>query len=106
MAYYWKNLSLDPWKARFTGLLKVAEAKYYVDEVYQFAIDRVILTFSGMLAWFDRVVVNDSGVNGPANALRFAGIKLRLHVTGRIYNYTLVMVLGLIFLGLLWWGLT
>ena len=106
MAYYWKNMSLDPWKARFTGLLKVAEAKYYVDEVYQLAIDRVILAFSGVLALFDRIVVNDTAVNGPANALRAFGRTLRLHVTGKVYNYTLVMTAGLVFLGLLWWGLT
>ena len=106
MAYFWKNLSLEPWRARFGFPLKVAEAKYYVDEVYQLAIDKVILAFSGVLASFDRIVVNDTGVNGPANVLRAFGIKLRLHVTGRVYNYTLVMAVGVVFLGLLWWGLS
>ena len=84
----------------------MAEAKYYVDEVYQLAIDRVILAFSGILAFFDRVVVNDGGVNGPANVVRAFGIKLRVHVSGKVYNYTLAMTIGLVFLGLLWWGLT
>ena len=106
MAYFWKNLSLEPWRARFGFPLKVAEAKYYVDEVYQLAIDKVILAFSGVVASFDRIAVNDIGVNGPANVLRAFGIKLRLHVTGRVYNYTLVMAVGVVFLGLLWWGLS
>ena len=104
--YYWRRLSLEPWKARFALPLRIAEAKYYVDEVYQLAIDRVVLAFSGVLALFDRTVVNDAAVNGPANVVRAFGIQLRLHVTGRVYSYTLAMAVGLVILGLLWWGLT
>ena len=48
---------------------------------------------------------HDAGVNGPANALRGAGIRLRVHVTGKMYNYTLGMTVGLVVLGGLWWGL-
>ena len=105
LVYSDRRISLEPWKARFAFPLRVAEAKYYVDEVYQLAIDKVILVFSSFLALFDRLVVNDAGVNGPANALRGAGIRLRVHVTGKMYNYTLGMTVGLVVLGGLWWGL-
>ena len=59
-------------------------------------MDRVVLVFSGLIALFDRMVLNDLGVNGPANSVRRLGVTLRLHVTGHVYSYTLAMVLGTI----------
>ncbi|SVB51998.1 uncharacterized protein METZ01_LOCUS204852, partial [marine metagenome] len=32
-------------------------------------------------------VVNDVGVNGPANSMGWTASKLRFHVTGKVYNY-------------------
>ncbi|MCH8350119.1 MAG: hypothetical protein IIB29_07690, partial [Chloroflexi bacterium] len=39
----------------------------------------------------------------PADAVRRLGITLRLHVTGRVYSYTLAMVLGTVAVSLFWW---
>ena len=79
------------------------ERRYYVDEAYQWAIDRVVLTVSAALAFFDRAVVNDVAVNGPADVVRKAGIALRLHVTGHVYSYALAVALGVIGLAIFWW---
>ena len=79
------------------------ENRYYVDETYQWVIDRVVLTTSAALAFFDRAVVNDVGINGPADVVRKAGIALRLHVTGHVYTYALVVALGVIALAIFWW---
>ncbi|PKB67959.1 MAG: NADH-quinone oxidoreductase subunit L [SAR202 cluster bacterium Io17-Chloro-G4] len=97
------RISLDNAKATFAPILKVVENKYYFDEVYQWVIDRVVLVFSRIIAWFDRAVVNDIGVNTPANSVRRLGYTLRLHVTGHVYSYTLAMVLGFVGLGIFWW---
>ena len=106
LVYLWRRIDLEPWRARFSPLLTVVENKYYIDEVYQFAIDRVVLVFSSFVALFDRIVVNDAGVNGPANTVRGAGRRLRYHVSGKVYNYTLAMAIGAVALGLLWWALS
>ena len=106
LIYSWRRISLDPWKARFAIPLKVVGNKYYIDEVYQLAIDRIVLVFSNLVGLFDRIVINDKGVNGPADSVRGMGRALRYHVTGRVYNYTLAMAVGIVFLGLLWWGLS
>ena len=90
-------------KGRWAGLLRVVENKYYIDEAYQWVIDRVVLVVSGFIAWLDRAVVNDVGVNGPADLVRWTGIKLRLHITGQVYSYALAMALGLIVLAIIWW---
>ena len=103
LVYVRGGVSLEAAKARFAPLLRVVENKYYFDELYQWAVDRVVLVFSGLIALFDRVVVNDLAVNGPANSVRRLGITLRLHVTGHLYSYALAMVLGTVGLAIFWW---
>ncbi len=103
LAYVKRNDGLAGLKGRFAGLLRVVENKYYIDEAYQWSVDRVALTFSGFVAWLDRAVVNDVAVNGPANLVRRLGEVLKLHVTGHVYSYALAMALGLIGLAIFWW---
>ena len=102
-AYARKSISLDNTRSRFAPILKVVENKYYFDEVYQWTVDRVVLVFSGFIAYFDRAIVNDIAVNGPADLVRKFGTVLRLHVTGHVYSYTLGMALGSIGLGVFVW---
>ena len=89
--------------ARFAPVLRVVENKYYFDEVYQWTVDRVVLAFSGLVALFDRVVVNDLAVDGLAHSVRRLGVTLRLHVTGHVYTYALGMTLGTVGLAIFWW---
>jgi len=97
------GISLENTKARLAPVLKVVENKYYFDEVYQWVVDRVVLVFARIIAWFDRAVVNDIVVNTPANSVRLLGLTLRFHITGHVYSYTLAMVLGFVGLGIFWW---
>ena len=85
------------------GPLNAAENKYYIDEFYQWGIDRVALSFSRFVAWVDRALVNDVGINGPGDLTRSLGNLLKYHVTGYVYTYALAMALGLIGLAILWW---
>ncbi len=103
LLYARKSISIDGPRRTFSGLLKIAENKYYVDELYQWSIDRVVMSFSGFVAWVDRALVNDVGINGPADLTRLLGIKLRYHVTGYVYSYALAMALGLVGLAIFWW---
>ena len=100
------SISLEGTRQRFAAILKVVENRYYFDEIYQWTIDRVVLVLAGFIAFFDRAIVNDVGINGPANVVRRLGITLRLHVTGHLYSYALAMVLGTVGLGIFWWLIT
>ena len=103
LIYVRRSLSHEAWRARLAPIVRVVENRYYVDESYQWVIDRVVLTVSAALAFFDRAVVNDVGVNGPADVVRKAGVALRLHVTGHVYSYALAVALGVIGLAVFWW---
>ncbi len=103
LIYARRSLSHEAWRARLAPIVRVVENRYYVDESYQWVIDRVVLTVSAALAFFDRAVVNDVGVNGPADVVRKAGVALRLHVTGHVYSYALAVALGVIGLAIFWW---
>ncbi|CAI8038544.1 NADH-quinone oxidoreductase subunit K [Geodia barretti] len=103
LVYARRSVSVEGTRQRFAGLLRVFENKYYVDEMYQWGIDRVVLSLSRFVAWLDRALVNDVGINGPADITRTLGNKLRYHVTGYVYSYALAMALGLVGLAIFWW---
>jgi NADH-quinone oxidoreductase subunit L len=75
--------------------------RYYMDSLYQAIIDRVFLGAGRVVAWFDRQVVNDSGVDGTAMITRYTGYLLKFGQTGKIPNYALAIVVGAIGLALL-----
>ena len=106
LIYERKSISLDATRQRFAAVLRVVENKYYFDEVYQWTIDQVVLRVARFVGFFDRAIVNDVGINGPADVVRWAGIKLRLHVTGHLYSYALAMALGMVALAIFWWLIT
>ncbi|HLF04084.1 MAG TPA: NADH-quinone oxidoreductase subunit L, partial [Dehalococcoidia bacterium] len=103
LAYVRKSVSLEGVRGKLAPVIRVVEGKYYIDEMYQWVVDRVIMAVSGFVALFDRAVVNDVLVNGPANSVRRVGVVMRLHVTGHVYSYALVMALGAVALAVLWW---
>ncbi|MBI5949083.1 MAG: NADH-quinone oxidoreductase subunit L [Chloroflexi bacterium] len=74
--------------------------KFYFDEAYQYVIDRGVLGFSYLTSWFDRYVVNDTGVNGSAEVTGYAGSVLKLFQTGRLPNYAMAIAVGVIGLAL------
>ena len=102
-AYVQGTLSPSRVIERFPRLHLVLVQKYYVDEAYQWAIDRLVLAFGRLVAVFDRVVVNDTAVDGSAETVRSSGIQMRYIQTGRIYNYGLAMALGAVVLAVIWW---
>ena len=83
---------------RFAPISTLLANRYYIDEIYQFAIDHIVLGAGALIAWFDRVVVNDAGVNGSANIGYLAGFEAKFLQTGRLPNYALAIVAGILLL--------
>lgn len=96
LIYSRKSISSAAIQGRFAPIHRLLVNKYYMDDLYQAMIDRVALAFSRFVAVFDRVVINDIGVNGTGAAARFAGFVLKFHQTGLVYNYLLVMLTGVL----------
>ena len=88
---------------QFSGLHALAVNKFYIDDLYQWVIDRVALAFGNFMALFDRIVVNDTGVNGTGRSVMLSGLVLRLLETGKVYNYALGMAMGTLIVALIWW---
>ena len=90
-------------KARL--IIEIVENKYYIDELYQILVDKLVLPAAGLVALFDRILVNDVGINGPGYVTRTVGSIIRHHITGRIYVYLALMTTGMIVLGIIWLGI-
>jgi NADH-quinone oxidoreductase subunit L len=74
--------------------------KFYIDAFYQWVINNVVLGFARVIAFFDRAVVNDTGVNGPGEVTNGTGFILKLTQTGKLPNYALAMIVGVVVLAI------
>src|SRR5262249_5983536 len=85
---------------RFTAsagfLYTLVTSKFYFDEMYQWLIDRVVLVSAFGIAWFDRHLINDTGVDGTSGLTNYFGFRLKFIETGRIPNYALGIVIGIL----------
>jgi NADH:ubiquinone oxidoreductase subunit 5 (subunit L)/multisubunit Na+/H+ antiporter MnhA subunit len=80
--------------------------RYYIDELYQAFINYGVLGLSSVIAWFDKRVVNETGVDGGTQFVGFLGHRLKFLQTGRIPNYALGMALGVAVLAIVAIGTT
>ncbi len=78
------------------GIYDLLRNKFYFDELYQAGIDRGMLGFSYVVSWFDRYVVNDTGVDGSAQVTGFSGGVLKYLQTGRLPNYAMAVAMGVL----------
>lgn len=75
-----------------TGLSRILERKWYVDECYEFIISKPLKAFSGFLSSTVEKVVIDGFVNGIGKAVQSSGRQLRLLQSGQVGSYILIMV--------------
>lgn len=81
-----------------TGLAKVLEHKWYVDELYDTVIVRPLIQFSGFL---DRIAERkgiDGAVNGVGKLVRWGADRMRLLQNGQVGAYLFTMVVGIVLL--------
>lgn len=81
-----------------TGLAKVLENKWYVDEFYDAVVVRPLVQFSGFL---DRVAERkgiDGAVNGVGRLVRWGADRMRLLQSGQVGAYLFTMVVGIVLL--------
>jgi NADH-quinone oxidoreductase subunit L len=81
-------------RERFAFPHRVLVERFFMDRAYQWLINNVVLLAGRGIAFVDRVVVNDIGVNGTGWSVMQSSKKLRLHVTGLFADYGLAMAAG------------
>ncbi|MCD6162184.1 MAG: NADH-quinone oxidoreductase subunit L [candidate division Zixibacteria bacterium] len=98
-AYYIKNPEKPKQLAiKAGGLYKIVLNKYYIDEIYDFAIVNPLYIIS-LIFWkiFD-VRIIDGFVNNLAKSFRFMSERFRIVQTGMVRNYALSLLFGVILL--------
>lgn len=94
--YIKKAIKAENIVARFPGVYKLLKNKYYVDEIYQWLIDKVMDGFvAKVLYWFDLHIV-DGIINGLAVTVRGASSGLRRTTTGQLQTYALVFFFAVV----------
>jgi NADH-quinone oxidoreductase subunit L len=77
-----------------TGLGKIMQDKWYVDELYDAIINRPLRALSGFL---DKMVERsgiDGAVNGVGRVVQYGSRQLRLLQSGQVGSYILIMVVA------------
>ena len=103
LVYSRGSISHESIAHRYSALHRLLVNKYYIDELYQWVVNRVVLASARLVALFDRIVINDTGVDGSALTVMLSALRMRYIQTGRMYNYGMAMALGVFALGLIWW---
>ena len=102
--YYGKScLSHKTMALRLGFMYKGALKGFWIDAIYQFVIDRIVLESGRLIATFDRIVINDTGIDGSAKSVLLSALKVRLIQTGKIYNYGTAMAFGVFLAVIVWW---
>jgi NADH-quinone oxidoreductase subunit L len=86
---------------RFSFFYRLFRNKFYIDDFYQWAINNIFLGLARLIAFFDRAVVNDTGVNGAGETTGAFGFILKFTETGRLPNYALAMIVGVVVIAII-----
>jgi len=79
-----------------TGILRVFENKWYVDELYDNIIVKPLVRLSAFLReWVESRLI-DGLVNGVGKSVQYTGRQLRFLQSGQIGNYVLLMVVAMV----------
>jgi len=97
-AIYGKRIiSSETIKARFAWAHRLLAHRYYVDDLYNWYVDRIQQRLiAGGCALFERAVIIGFAVNGIAWATKTAGGVIRYCQTGRVQTYVLVVFSGIV----------
>jgi NADH-quinone oxidoreductase subunit L len=81
-----------------TGLAKILNKKWYVDELYDAVIVRPIMWFSRAILWriVDTGIIDGAGVNGAAATSRILGWLTSRLQTGELGFYAVIFVIGVV----------
>jgi len=96
IAFAWRKYSRTETFTENTGVNKLLENKWYVDELYDAVNVKQINAFAGFSKNFIERSVVDGAVNGVGRLMQYSSRQVRLLQNGQVGSYVLMMVLSLI----------
>ncbi|CAN5815028.1 NADH-quinone oxidoreductase subunit L [soil metagenome] len=99
LVFAWNKFSkYEKTEKESTGIAKLLENKWYVDELYSAVISKPLKSLS---LFFNNIIekkVIDGAVNGTGKAVNYGSRQLRWLQSGQVGAYVLLMVLGILIL--------
>ena len=90
LVYFKKLVNTEKLAVKYSGVYNLLYNKYYIDNVYDWFFDNVMLLIGRIFDWIDHYIV-DGIFDGFAGLMRALGNRLRFTQTGSLQNYALVM---------------
>jgi NADH-quinone oxidoreductase subunit L len=87
-----------------TGIGKVLENKWYIDELYDTVIVNPLHWFAGFLKNTIEKYVIDGTVNGVGKLVGYGSRQFRLIQSGQVGSYILMMVMALVLFIIIWFN--
>ena len=87
-----------------TGIAKVLENKWYIDELYDTVIVNPLHWFAGFLKNTIEKYVIDGAVNGVGKLVGYGSRQFRLLQSGQVGSYILMMVMALVLFIIIWFN--
>ena len=87
-----------------TGLGKLLENKWYIDELYNKVVVGPINSLAGFSKNFIEKVGIDGAVNGVGKLVSYSSRQLRLVQSGQVASYLLIMILSIVVFFIIWFN--
>ena len=96
--FAWSKFKNYQAEGEATGLGRILQNKWYVDEIYAAAITKPLAALSALLHSVVEKRGIDGFVNGVGKAVNYGSRQLRLIQSGQVGAYVLLMVIGMLLL--------
>lgn len=90
LIYSKKLVDTEALAVRWNGLYKLLYNKFYIDEMYNWVFNKIMLVLGSIFDWIDHRII-DGIFDGFARLVGFTGKKVRLLQTGYLQSYALVI---------------
>lgn len=95
LIYIKEAISAEKLAQRMGILYKLSYNKYYIDEIYAWFFNNIVLGIATTFNWSDRKIV-DGIADGIADVTRAVGGKMRYVQTGNLQTYALVLFVAVV----------
>lgn len=94
LIYGKKVISSEALSMKFRPMHQFLFNQYYLNELYQWIYEKVVLNISCLFNWCDRNIV-DGIFDNTTSLIRMMGAKIRLIHSGRVQNYALIFFIAI-----------
>lgn len=95
LIYVKKVVNTEKLAEKYNGVYQLLYNKYYIDSLYEWMFDKIMLVIGRVFDWVDHYIV-DGFFDGMAALVRSLGNRLRFTQTGALQNYALVIFAAVI----------